>query len=106
MDTLIGITEDRLSHIIATATRQGYEAGCRHCKEQDEKEKWLNSRTEIIRFLSPDKNKPPMSVETFRRNRRKGMYGNAIMGQGINCRCRKDELMDAIHKYHMNIIQL
>lgn len=94
MDNLIGITEQRLTDIIESAVRRGYEMARRELEEDD----WLLSRTEICRFLNPDR---PLSVTTFNRNRARGMYGSAVSGIGSGCRARKSELLDAIKRYEL-----
>ena len=92
---IIGITEYRLSKIIEEATRRGYEAG----RNEADKSEWLNTRQEILQFLSPEK---PISEATFYRNIQKGMYGEAIIGSGRHCKARKTDLLDALHKYKTN----
>lgn len=92
---IIGITEVRLAQLIEEATKKGYEAA-RKDMEQGE---WLTSRQDICTFLSPEK---PLSTATFNRNRAKGMYGTAIVGNGMRCKARKNELMDAIHRYEVS----
>lgn len=95
MDSIIGITEQRLADIIESAVRRGYETARMEMEQSD----WLMSRTEICRFLNPDR---PLSVTTFNRNRAKGMYGSAVSGVGCGCRARKGELLDAIRRYEIN----
>lgn len=98
MDTIIGITEDRLSQIIYEASRQAYERGRRDAEQKMGESQMLHSMREIIEFLSPER---PFTKQTFNANRRKGMYGDAIMGRGSRCSARKDELLDAIKRYHL-----
>ena len=95
MEALIGMTQSDLSRLIEEATIRGIEAG----KKMFDADQQLNCRKDILTFLCPDK---PISVETFNRNRRKGMYGNAIVGEGTRCTARKSELMDAIHRYQLS----
>lgn len=94
---IIGITTEYLSELIANATRQGYNQARQDLQESD----WLNSRSEICQWLSPDK---PLSVATFNRNRAKGLYGYAIIGHGAKCKARKSDLQNAIFLYETNAI--
>ena len=96
---VIGITEHRLASIIEEATRRGYEAGRREFEESD----LLTSRAAIIAFLSDGKAKP-MSASTFNRKRASGEFGNAVVGQGRNCKARKTELMQAIQRHQMSLM--
>lgn len=95
--SIIGITEERLAQIIEQATRRGYEAA----REDMEQSEWLTSRSQICRFLSPEK---PISEATFNRNRAKGMYGDTIIGTGSRCKARKNELLNAIQQYQLSTL--
>ena len=93
-DIIIGITEVRLAQLVEEAAKKGYEAA----RKDMEAGEWLNSRQDICNFLSPER---PISTATFNRNRQKGMYGTAIIGNGIRCKARKNELLDAIRQYKL-----
>lgn len=94
--SLIGITEEQLAQLVEDAVKRGYEAARRDLEQSE----WLTSRSEICRFLSPEK---PISEATFNRNRAKGMYGHAIIGNGFRCKARKSDLMDAMKMYQLSI---
>lgn len=91
---IIGITEWRLSEIIKEAVMRGYEMA-RKAQEEGE---WLTSRAQICEFLSPKK---PISPTTFNRNRAKGMYGHAVIGNGVRCKAKKNELLEAVRRYEL-----
>lgn len=94
---LIGISEEQLAKLVEDATRRGYEAARRDMEQSE----WLTSRTEICLFLSPEK---PISPATFNRNRAKGMYGSAVVGTGMRCKARKNDLLQAIQNYQLSTI--
>ena len=93
---LIGIAPDNLHDLILHAYRSGFEAGHRDLAAMHQQQQWLNSRDEIIHFLSASH---PITPQTFNRNRRLGMYGNAIIGRGERCKARIDDLQNAIKLY-------
>ncbi len=95
--SLIGITEEQLAQLVEDAVKRGYEAARRDLEQSE----WLTSRSEICRFLSPEK---PISEATFNRNRAKGMYGQAIIGSGFRCKARKSDLMDAMKMYQLSTL--
>lgn len=92
--TLIGITKYQLEEIVRVAAKRGYE----EARKDMEQSEWLTSRAQICAFLSPEK---PISTTTFNRNRASGMYGTAIIGNGIRCKARKSELLEAIQRHEL-----
>ena len=91
----IGIDEEDLKTLIAEAYQQGYQMARKDIEQQE----WLTSRAAICKFLRPEK---PLSTTQFNKNRRAGIYGEAIIGTGNGCKCRKSDLLNAIRQYELS----
>lgn len=91
-----GITDDELRTLIEDAYATGYKRGRMEVEDME----WLNGEKEVIGFVSPNK---PMSRTTFNEKRRKGVFGEAIIGRGRNIKARKMDLMDSMRRYELNL---
>lgn len=87
------ISDTELSRIIEDATRRGY-ALARRDAENSER---LDGIAAVLGFLH-------ISERTFRNNRKKGMYGDAVIGKGRNIWATKSGLVDAMRAYRRGML--